>query len=120
MPTSPIVWPKSVRTWSREGLVSTAAPENVTPQAYDPARILAAVRVATRSISRDGSAREADSEQHVDRAEPVAPGDLLALVVAAAVVRDRQLVDPQVALADLARDLGLDAEAVLTQVERAE
>ena len=40
---------------------------------------------------------QANAEEHLDGAEPVAPGDLLALVVAAAVVGDRQLVDPQLA-----------------------
>jgi hypothetical protein len=52
--------------------------------------------------------------------DPVAPRDLLALAVLAAVVRDRQLVDPQLALADLCGDLRLDREIVLAKDERAE
>src|SRR5437763_909301 len=59
-----------------------------------------------------------DAQQHPDRAEPVAPGNVLALGERASVVRDRQLVDPEPALADLRRDLRLDPEPVLTQVER--
>ena len=50
-----------------------------------------------------GLAADANSDQHPDRPEAVAPGDLLALGVRAPVVGDRHLVDPQLAPADLAR-----------------
>src|SRR5690242_11335426 len=55
----------------------------------------------------------ADEDPH--RGQPVAPRDLLALRVAAPVVGDRDLVDPQVAAADGGGDLRLDAEAVLAE-----
>ena len=53
-------------------------------------------------------------QQHPQRDEAVAPGDLLALFVAAAVVGDRHFVDAVAALEDLRRQLRLDAEAVRT------
>src|SRR5713101_8831604 len=66
------------------------------------------------------SSGDSDPQQYPDRAEPVAPRDLLALLVRATVIGDRQLVDPELALADLGRDLRLDPELVLAQVERAQ
>src|SRR5581483_11596441 len=64
--------------------------------------------------------REAHAEEDPERLEAVAPGDLLPFRIRAAVVGDRKLVDPQPALADLARQLRLDRESVLPEVERAE
>src|SRR5207302_6830020 len=73
-----------------------------------------------RRLSPSPLAVQPHREEHVQRLEPVAPGDLLALRVRAAVVGDRELVDPQTAEADLRGDLRLDPEAVLAQVERAQ
>src|SRR3954452_1457434 len=60
----------------------------------------------------------AHAQQDPDRAEAVAPGDVLALGVGAAVVGDRHLVDAQLPAADPAGDLGLDPEVVLAQRQR--
>ena len=49
--------------------------------------------------------------------EAVAPGDLLTLLVRSAVIGDGQLVDAQSTLENLRRDLWLDAESLLPQVE---
>ena len=53
--------------------------------------------------------------EHPQRDDAVAPADFLALVVAAAVVGDRNLVHAIAALEDLRRHLRLDAEAVRTR-----
>ena len=57
--------------------------------------------------------REAEAQQQHHRRDAVAPRDLLALLVGAAVVGDRDLVQAHVAAAqELGGDLGLDPEAV--------
>src|SRR5439155_4711561 len=73
-----------------------------------------------RPRRRRRSAEQTDAQEHADRLEAIPPRDLLPLCVGAAVIRDRQLVDAELALADLGGDLRLDAEVVLTQVERAQ
>src|SRR5262245_12437688 len=55
---------------------------------------------------------DAEAGDVVQRGDAVAPGDLLALVVVAAGVRDRLLVDAAAQLRDLRRDLGLEPESV--------
>src|SRR5690348_9624104 len=65
------------------------------------------------------SAEQAHAEENANRLEAVPPRDLLPLCVGAAVVGNRQLVHAELALADLRRDLRLDCEVALTQVERA-
>src|SRR5205085_3528573 len=62
-------------------------------------------------------AAKAHPQQGHDRRRPVPPGDLLPLVGRPAVVRDRQLVEPQLAGQHLARDLRLDPEVVPAQPE---
>ena len=75
---------------------------------------------ATAPVGDAGPARslaDAHAEQHPKCAEAVAPGDLLTLLVRSAVIGDGQLVDAQSTLANLRRDLWLDAESLLPQVE---
>ena len=61
-------------------------------------------------------ARELGDAPH--RPHAVAPADLLALGVGAAVVADAHLVDPAAGPGHLGGDLGLEAEAVLLDVDR--
>src|SRR5258706_917879 len=67
---------------------------------------------------RFSSAKEVVPDDTVDRAEPVAPADLLALGIGAPVVRDADLVDAHAQLGDLRGDLGLEAETVLLDRDR--
>src|SRR5712671_5137365 len=76
-----------------------------------------------RALRSEGAGRtrslgKAVFEQHPERDDTVAPGNLLAFVVAAAVVGDRHFVDAITPLEDLRRDLRLDAEAVALEPER--
>src|SRR3954453_14932512 len=63
----------------------------------------------------------ADPKAHegADGEDAVAPGDLLALFVRAAVVGDRHLVQARAAAQDLRRDLRLEAEVVGDEGDRA-
>ena len=67
-----------------------------------------------------GLLADPDAQQYPDRLEPVSPRDLLPLRVRPAVIRDRQLIDAELPLADLRGDLRLDREVVLAEVEAAE
>src|SRR5579859_5863450 len=49
---------------------------------------------------------------HAQRLDPVLPSDLLALFVSAAVIADRDFIDPQLALGRFHDDFRLKAEAV--------
>src|SRR6266566_875090 len=80
--------------------------------------MLRALRRARRL--RRTSAEQADAQEDADRLEAVPPCDLLPLCVGAAVVGNRKLVNAQLPLADLRRDLRFDAEVVLAEVERAQ
>src|SRR2546421_5873145 len=66
------------------------------------------------------SAEQADAQKDADRLEAVPPCDLLPLCIGATVVGDRKLVHTQLPLTDLRRDLRLDAEVVLAEIERAQ
>ena len=75
--------------------------------------------VPARGVGRgnpppDAASEEAEADQRADGAEAVAPRDLLALGVGAAVVGDRDLVeaDRRAQAQDLGRQLGLDPEVV--------
>src|ERR1700688_2313420 len=75
-------------------------------------------RPMSRASVGPSSPQDPHPKQDPDGAKTVTPGDLLAFLVAAAVVGDGELVDTQLAPAHLARDLRLDPELVLAQVER--
>src|ERR1043166_6477875 len=62
----------------------------------------------------DFSVRKAKTDDGEDRLDPVFPGDLLPLLVAAAVVGNADFVDPQpgAQLGDLRGDFGFEAEAI--------
>src|SRR3954468_3041315 len=72
-------------------------------------------QLATRNSQL--SVRKSESDDRQDRFDAILPGDLLSLFVAAAVVGDADLVDPQPRpeLGDLRGDLRLEAEAVALQ-----
>src|SRR5687768_18540421 len=72
----------------------------------------------SRAGAEAGSLAEPIFQQHPERDEAVAPGNLLAFVVAPAVVGDWHLVNPELPLEDLRGELGLDAEAVRLQAHR--
>src|SRR3954468_4024232 len=70
----------------------------------------------TDSLKRP-SAEEVVLDDAVERPHAVLPADLLAFLVGAAVVGDAHLVDAAVQLRHLGRELGLDAEARLLDVD---
>src|SRR5262249_31785458 len=75
----------------------------------------------TAIVLPSSTSAETDANEHAQRLDTVAPGDLLALRVRAAVVGDRELVDPQILPStQAAGDLGLDSEIVFAQLERAD
>ena len=113
--------PTRARPFGRRVARSVVDHEDPVDELRDPASVetISCSSSSRRHDDRDRLAvdhpetvRDPDAQQHPDGAKAVAPGDLLPLLVAAAVVGDRQLVDPQLALADLAGDLGLDPEVV--------
>src|SRR5262245_18055756 len=57
-------------------------------------------------------------EDAVHRPHPIAPTDLLAFSVRAAAVRDANLVDAPAGGRDLGGDFGLEAEAILLDLDR--
>ena len=64
-----------------------------------------------------GASHRQNLQERPDRLERVLQPDLLALLVGAAVVRDRHFVDARAHPRDLAGDLGLDAEVARLQIE---
>ena len=64
--------------------------------------------------------RDPEPEHGGERADAVAPADLLALLVGPARVADRDLEDPRLALRELDRELGLEAEVVRDDWDRLE
>src|SRR5437763_9761858 len=69
-------------------------------------------RIRNRRPERDCSPDEAVFEQHPQGDEAGGPRNLLALLVAAPLIRDRHFVHAEAALEDLRCHLRLDAEAV--------
>src|SRR5262245_14255775 len=78
-------------------------------------------RTGRRGIAQRGAhplAGAGELQDAVDGPHAIAPADLLALGVGAAVVADPQLVDPPVAPGHLGGDLGLEPEPVLLDDHR--
>src|SRR5581483_793610 len=64
-----------------------------------------------------GSAKEVVLHNRPERAKAVAPADLLSLGVRAAVVADADLVNDHVELGDFCRDLRLESEPILLDLD---
>src|SRR5688572_16267254 len=110
----------------RSSASSSSPPSWATPSSRDvgatEAPVLRLRRLGLRVDRVDvlrGSVEETIPHEADDGPDPVGPPELLSLRVAAAVVGDADLVDPAAEPRDLRGDLGLEAEAVLLDADRA-
>src|SRR4051812_17805687 len=96
-----------------------ASPRSTPPRSASATCARGGVAIASSGTSRARSGRPhavAENAPHGARAVAV-PAQLLALLDRPRLVRDADLAEARAATGELVRDLDLDAEAVLAQVE---
>ncbi len=97
------------------------APERPDSDAEDVAAALTSTVLERRTrrtrVPVKRSVPEPDIEQDGNRLDAITPGDLLALRIRPTVVRDWNLVDTKLLLAQLRGYFGLDSKIVAAQVE---